>query len=535
MSGILLSSGFTRTSLLNEAIFNNSFSIQEWQVPAGVTSFSAVGVGGGGGGVHGTGTGVYSAGGGGGGALAWVNDVPCTPGEIIKVFAGHGGSIITETPGVGVMGNPSIVYRQTPGQHEFEHVQLAIRASLGYDASMDRKRVTLVAGSPAVSIVTNESKFNGASYYFPEGNTGYLRVQNARRFNQGANDFTISLWVKHSSVGTVGQVYIVRQWASTNRQFRLASNVNGALFFSYQNNISISSANGIVSADGNWHHLAVTRSGTVIRMFYDGVQVASGAISGSMYFLTDLPVIIGQEQVGTTIGGLPFRGWMDDIVMVNGTALWTSNFTPPTAPIEAGTAFLSAGGGGAFGNSGLNIGGIFRYGDGGANGGDGGTGVGPYYTGAGGGAGGYTGPGGAGASYTVNSSFQTFFGSAGSGGGGGGGGALGGSSTGAMFMGAGGGVGIYGQGVSGAGGIAGDADGPGPGNYSHAQGGFGGSGGSKGADAGTITIPVQQAGTYGGGGGAYTWSGGGGNGGQGGHGVVRIIWGLGRSFPNNAY
>jgi len=520
MSGIVIASSYGQSDLLKEAIFNPSSSIQEWQVPAGVTSFSAVGVSGGGAGVYG-----FQGAGGGGGALAWASDVSCTPGEIIKVFAGHGGFFVA--PNVGVMGNPSLVYRQTPGLHDFEHVQLAIRAALGYDASMDRKRVTLVAGSPSVSIVTNESKFGGSSYYFPASTTGYLLVHNARRFNQVGNDFTISLWVKHQTVGTIGQVYLVRQVASTDRNFRLASNAAGALFFSYQNNISISSAAGLITADGNWNHMAVTRSGGTIRMFYNGVQVASGSISGNMYYTSQLPIIIGQEQVNTTIGGAPFRGWMDDIVLVNGTALWTSNFTPPTAPIEAGTAFLAAGGAGAIGNSGGNLRGLFRYGDGGGDGGNGGANQGNYAAGGGGGAGGYTGPGGNGASSVTG--YAT--GSVGSGGGGGGGGISRGAASDRSNFGPGGGVGIRGAGVSGGAGthlIAG-------GGYAYATGGGGGSGGQDGGVIGSFdTIPVVPA--YGGGGGGYTYSGGSsGVGGAGGPGVVRIVWGKRRTFPNNAY
>lgn len=526
MSGIVIASSYGQSDRLKEAIFNFSFAIQEWQVPAGVTSFSAVGVGGGGGGVYG-----FQGSGGGGGALAWVNDVPCTPGEIIKVFAGHGGNQTT-VANFGVMGNPSLIYRQTPGYHDFEHVQLAIRASLGYDASMDRKRVTLVAGSPSVSIVTNQSKFNGSSYYFPANTTGYLLVHNARRFNQTANDFTISMWVKHQTVGTVGQVYIVRQVNASNCNFRLASAASGSLVFRYQNGLLMSTPAGLVTADGNWHHMAVTRSGGTLRMFYDGVQVASASISGAMNFTTEIPIIIGQDQQYTTIGGAPFRGWMDDIVLVNGTALWTSNFTPPTAPIETGTAFLAAGGGGAIGNSGGNLFGIWRYGDGGANGGSGGTRLGNYAMGGGGGAGGYSGTGGTGATLPSASGFQTANGANGTGGAGGGGGVLGRIDT--CYFAPGGGVGIYGEGASGAGGLAGDLNAP-ESNYEWAQGGRGGSGGTTGGDSGAQTLsPVS--GSYGGGGGGYTYVGGStGFGGAGGAGVVRIVWGKRRTFPNNAY
>ena len=155
------------------------------------------------------------------------------------------------------------------------------------------------------------------------------------------------------------------------------------------------------------------------------------------------------------------------------------------------------GGGGSSGSGGTYTG------DGGGNGGAGGS------SGGGGGAGGYSGNGGG-------------QGSAGSGGGAGGGY----QASGLQSGGGGGGTDIFGAGTSGAGGTSGS------------KGGKGGSGGDDGygyssesGDAGSFL--------YGGGGASGSPS----NtvdpsfyrgGGPGGTGVVRIIWGGGRTFPNNA-
>ena len=114
--------------------------------------------------------------------------------------------------------------------------------------------------------------------------------------------------------------------------------------------------------------------------------------------------------------------------------------------------------------------------------------------GAGGGAAGYAGNGGDGG--TLNSP-----GTAGSGGSGGGG--FGGTATG--NAGGGGGVGLLGIGASGVGGDAGNP---------------GGTGGSNGSDGAINRLP----GRFGGGGSGTPASAGG----------LRIIWGAGRSYPNNA-
>lgn len=65
---------------------------QEWQVPVGVTSISAVLIAGGGSGECG-GNQRQSRGGGGGG-LRWINFMPVQPGEILKICVGCGGTAV---------------------------------------------------------------------------------------------------------------------------------------------------------------------------------------------------------------------------------------------------------------------------------------------------------------------------------------------------------------------------------------------------------------------------------------------------------
>ena len=209
---------------------------------------------------------------------------------------------------------------------------------------------------------------------------------------------------------------------------------------------------------------------------------------------------------------------------------------------SGGPTLCHAGGGKCFyqtpGTMNNGPGGLVIVGTGG-NGGQGG-----YYAGGGGGAGGYSGAGGNGG----DSSYSGAPGMAGLGGGGGGGGAglSGHGSAG------GGGVGLLGQGSSGLGG-AGDGS---------PLGGSGGSGGSGGNDR--TQNNGRGGGNYGGGGagGSNSYSSGGGGalayvnnipvtpgewlfvypGAAGtwdypqtasaGSGAIRIIWGLGRSFPS---
>jgi len=171
------------------------------------------------------------------------------------------------------------------------------------------------------------------------------------------------------------------------------------------------------------------------------------------------------------------------------------------------------GGGGQGGDS--KIRGSF-IGQGGGLGGAGGTGL--DGAGGGGGAGGYSGNGGTGGQGAAGGGTAQP-GTAGAGGGGGGGGGANDNFS-IEKGGGGGGVGIYGQGANGAAGNAG------------AENGGAGRGGSEGTNAGTPNS--WHAGSFGGGGGARHRGDSSFSSGSGGRGAVRIIWGLGRRFPDNA-
>jgi hypothetical protein len=90
-TSVVASNSITPAAATGQVIFTSVSSIYTyWTVPDGVTSVSMVGIGGGGGGA-----GFYnsnSAGGGGGGALAYHNNIPVTPGEVLIVGVGAGGN-----------------------------------------------------------------------------------------------------------------------------------------------------------------------------------------------------------------------------------------------------------------------------------------------------------------------------------------------------------------------------------------------------------------------------------------------------------
>jgi hypothetical protein len=238
-----------------------------------------------------------------------------------------------------------------------------------------------------------------------------------------------------------------------------------------------------------------------------GTRSGGGGGGGALAYRNDVAVTPGQTLV-INVGDSGQYGQLSEGApggnsSVSGTGIAT---------------IIAGGGSGSSSTGGVNAPGGSPGGtyDGGGSGGTGGQGGTTSSGGGGGGAGGYSGNGGAGGTSTGSPSS----GQNGNGGGGGGGGQSGNKALG------GGGVGIFGQGSNGIG-----------------QGGTSGHGGGGSfADVGISfygTTGLDASDSFGG----KVGGGGGGKsntaqapayGSAGGKGIVRIMWGVGRSFPFNA-
>jgi hypothetical protein len=86
-----------------------------------------------------------------------------------------------------------------------------------------------------------------------------------------------------------------------------------------------------------WSHIALVRNGTSFVAYLNGTSVVSSTVTGALANSTDA-LSIGASASGS----YPFKGHMSDVRVVKGTAVYTSNFTPPAAPLTAitNTKFL---------------------------------------------------------------------------------------------------------------------------------------------------------------------------------------------------
>ena len=163
------------------------------------------------------------------------------------------------------------------------------------------------------------------------------------------NDFTIECWIR-SKQATNTYFSALGQWdGTTNRSWLIRYSSQdigtGWSFFYSKNGSSYGSGGdpnggtvmGTDISDGNWHHIAITRTGGNIRTFTDGTLNTTKAETGYFYNSNGNFTIGGQSTSGNY-----FNGLISNLRIVKDTALYTASFTPPTEALTnvSGTVFL---------------------------------------------------------------------------------------------------------------------------------------------------------------------------------------------------
>ena len=184
------------------------------------------------------------------------------------------------------------------------------------DSSLTPKTVTAVGNA---QISTAQSKFGGGSIAF-DGAGDYLTLVNDSSYNLTA-DFTIEAWARKTANGANGYDGLVGTSQGSN-SFVEISSIRGVFVVTANNSESLSYSYN--PNDSAWHHYAVVKSGATLRIFIDGVSVASRTVIGGL----DLR----NAFIGRYGGIYDFNGYIDDLRITKGVARYTANFTPPTAP-----------------------------------------------------------------------------------------------------------------------------------------------------------------------------------------------------------
>jgi hypothetical protein len=181
---------------------------------------------------------------------------------------------------------------------------------------------------------TYSASTNGGSIYF-DGSGDYLQAP-AASVARGTGNWTIECWAYFYSLATTNIIWDARTGATPTDDF-LSVQSDGSLRYR-SNGITVSSA-GVVRTKV-WHHIAQVLNSGTLKTYIDGTEVTSSSQTSNLSLGASL-----------TIGGSlnDNANWCNanfaDFRVVLGTAVYTSAFTPPTAPLTAisGTSLLLKG------------------------------------------------------------------------------------------------------------------------------------------------------------------------------------------------
>lgn len=221
---------------------------------------------------------------------------------------------------------------------KFNYVTLLLNG----DGTNGGQNNTFIDGSSnALTVTRNGTPTQGSfspygdlwSNYF-SGTTQYLTAANNTAFDFGSGSFTIEAWVYTTS--TSQQTVVERRgtgFSSGDWVLFINESAGTVSFYSYDINSSVAvlSASSVISVN-TWTHIAVVRNGSSFILYVNGVSVSTATSSNSIAN-NSLGITIGRDNAAS--GRFYYTGYLSNLRIVKGTAVYTSAFTPSTSPLTA--------------------------------------------------------------------------------------------------------------------------------------------------------------------------------------------------------
>ena len=179
--------------------------------------------------------------------------------------------------------------------------------------------------NPFTTAAPYDAAINGGSGYF-DGAGDYLSVPNDAAFDFGTGSFTVEAWI-YTGVKVNFQSVVGSFDGGTNAWF-IHTNSSGTISYG----ITTTAYTGATQVcDSAWHHIAMVRDGaSALKLYVDGALDDSQTNSQNINNNADV-------RIGSLSAGVPrlFTGYISNVRVVKGTAVYTAAFTPPTAPLTA--------------------------------------------------------------------------------------------------------------------------------------------------------------------------------------------------------
>jgi len=204
------------------------------------------------------------------------------------------------------------------------------------ESSPSAKTVTKYGDATQVSNGGRPSNTNG--YWSFDGTGDYLSLADSSDWNFGEDVFTIDAWIYITALSVYNTI-VAQDNIGVTRAFAVPINNTDnklRLFYSSDDGTSNSTFDCDVAFDGDdlntWIHIAIVAYPDTqdVRMYLNGIEQSVSIALSAAYS-------VGDSSAELTVGGrhsssVPaygFNGYIDDLRIVKGAAMWKHNFTVP--------------------------------------------------------------------------------------------------------------------------------------------------------------------------------------------------------------
>ena len=201
---------------------------------------------------------------------------------------------------------------------------------LGYNyagANSAISNVSVVTTNPH----TGSIAFNGSSLS-NGGSNQYLTAPANAGYSFGTGNFTVEAWVYPRSFDAAyGKMIFDSRPAATNGAYwYMGVDTTGKVNFGGGAIGAITDT--IAMSLNTWYHIAATRQGSAIKLFVNGRLAGTATSAGTA---DSSGIFIGVNAFSATATNSYWHGYMSNIRIVKGTAVYTAAFTAPTLPVSA--------------------------------------------------------------------------------------------------------------------------------------------------------------------------------------------------------
>jgi len=278
------------------------------------------------------GNGASSVGGGGGGAGTVGLNAPSGNGGAgiasaisgtVTNYAGGGGSYPSATGGVGGGGSTGNAGTANTGGGGGADAGGGSGAGgsgiviISYPDIYNAPSAFGGANSPTASTSGSGSlSFNGSNQALTTNDTA----------NLGSGNFTVEFWVYFNSVS--GGTIVSNYNGSGGGYYSVSYSSSYIYWYNWSSSTYVL---GTTPPTANtWIHYAIVKNGSTLTLYYNGAVDVSTSDTTNYNGTTNL-------VVGAQSSSSPLNGYLSNLRIVKGTAIYTSTFTPPTAPLTAVT------------------------------------------------------------------------------------------------------------------------------------------------------------------------------------------------------